>query len=587
MMTDGNGEILVSHRESRMPRSILQGLKLMKLVSKGAAYSALTVLSACAGLSGCNDDNNPSFDQALHDKVKNVVVIYAENRSFDSLFGKVPNVNGLSAVLNADGTTTSAYVKQKDRDGTTDLAKLPQTWGGVTASGNPQVVTQAQSDNLPNAPFSVETAFTAASGVTLTTNDVTRDLVHRFFNEQMQLNGGKMDSYAAWSDAGGLTMGHFDYSQSKLVALAQQYVIADNWFNGAFGGSFLNHQYLVCACAPQYQDAETRGASRIAAVDTDSSGNYTTHLTVASTSPASALSGPPVFANDGAIAPKDYFGSGDGYRGINTLQPAYQPSGNAPASANASDLPYAAMSSSSTLPPQTQTTIGDLLTAKNLTWTWYAGAWNAALADGTQDPSIKRTVIYTPSTPRGSPDFQPHHQPFNYYAEFDPAQHADARTAHLKDEADLVTAAQAGTLPAVAFYKPQGNFNQHPGYANLDDGDSHIADIVAKLQASPQWNNMVIVITYDEFGGQWDHAAPPKGDKLGPGTRLPAIIISPFAKKGTVDHTQYDTGSILRFISRVYDLDSSKLPGLKQRDDALVANGGKAMGDLTAALSIQ
>jgi acid phosphatase len=558
----------------------------MKLASKGAAYFALTALSACAGLSGCNDNNNPSFDQALRDKVKNVVVIYAENRSFDSLFGKLPNVNGLGAVLNADGTPTAAYVKQKDRDGA-ELAKLPQTWGGVTAAGNAQTVTQAQSDNLPNAPFAIETAFKTASGVTLTTADVTRDFVHRFFNEQMQLNGGKMDSYAAWSDAGGLTMGHFDYSGSKLVALAQQYVIADNWFNGAFGGSFLNHQYLICACAPTFGDAETRAASRIATVDKDSSGNYTAHLTVSGSSPASALSGPPVFTNDGAIAPKDYFGAGDGYRGINTLQPAFQPSGNTPATASAADLPYANMANSSTLPQQTQTNIGDLLTGKGVNWTWYAGAWNAALADGTQDPSVKRTVIYTPSTPRGSPDFQPHHQPFNYYAEFDPATHAADRTAHLKDETDLLADAAGGKLPAVAFYKPQGNYNQHPGYANLDDGDSHIADLVAKLQASPQWNNMVIIITYDEFGGQWDHVAPPKGDKLGPGTRLPAIIISPFAKKGTVDHTQYDTGSILRFISRVYDLDSTKLPGLKQRDDALKANGGQAMGDLTAALSIQ
>jgi len=63
----------------------------------------------------------------------------------------------------------------------------------------------------------------------------------------------------------------------------------------------------------------------------------------------------------------------------------------------------------------------------------------------------------------------------------------------------------------VTFYKPQGNLNQHPGYASIADGDAHIADLVAKLQAGPQWTNMVIVITYDEFGGAWDHVAPPAG----------------------------------------------------------------------------
>ena len=68
------------------------------------------------------------------------------------------------------------------------------------------------------------------------------------------------------------------------------------------------------------------------------------------------------------------------------------------------------------------------------------------------------------------------------------------------------------------------------------------------LKSSPQWAHMLIVVTYDEFGGQFDHVAPPKGDLLGPGTRIPALIISPFAKKGYVDHTQYDTGSILKTI---------------------------------------
>ena len=96
---------------------------------------------------------------------------------------------------------------------------------------------------------------------------------------------------------------------------------------------------------------------------------------------------------------------------------------------------------------------------------------------------------------------------------------------------------------------------------------------------------MVIVITYDENGGQWDHVAPPTGDKLGPGTRIPALVISPFSKKGTVDHTQYDTASILRLITRRFDL--TPLAGITARDTALKAAGGAAMGDLTNALNLQ
>jgi acid phosphatase len=96
---------------------------------------------------------------------------------------------------------------------------------------------------------------------------------------------------------------------------------------------------------------------------------------------------------------------------------------------------------------------------------------------------------------------------------------------------------------------------------------------------------MVIVITYDEFGGAWDHVAPPQGDLLGPGTRIPALIISPFAKRGTVDHTQYDTGSILRLITRRFGLDV--LPGISMRDKGLAVHGAPPMGDLTNALELR
>jgi len=522
---------------------------------------------------------------ALHAKVKNIVVIYAENRAFDNLYGNFPGAHGLRDVVDEHGNPRRSYIPQKDRDGTV-LATLPQTWGGVTASGVTPVVTQAQSAGLPNAPFAVETAFTPATGSTLSTFTVTRDLYHRFFENQMEIDGGKNDKFAAWADAGGLTMGHYDYSKSALYQLAQKYTLADEFFAGAFGGSFLNHQYLICACAPAYPNADappTGAHPTIAVLDKDAAGNFLPQLTTSATSAASALDGPPSYVLSGNITPADYFGDGQFYA-VNTMQAPYQPSGNKPVDAVGSDLLYANPTAATTLPPQTQTNIGDELNTAGVSWKWYAGSWKAATADGTQVPSAARTVIYTPSSARGAPDFQPHHAPFNYYANMDPVTHAADRAAHLKDYTDLVADAAAGTLPAVAFYKPQGNFNQHEGYANLDDGDAHIADLVAKLQASPQWKHMVIVITYDEFGGAWDHMAPPKADLIGPGTRIPALVISPLARRGFVDHTPYDTASILRLITRRFDLPT--LPGLKVRDQALRANHEPAMGDLTNALDL-
>jgi len=95
---------------------------------------------------------------------------------------------------------------------------------------------------------------------------------------------------------------------------------------------------------------------------------------------------------------------------------------------------------------------------------------------------------------------------------------------------------------------------------------------------------MVVIVTYDENGGFWDHAAPPKGDRWGPGSRIPALILSPYAKKGFVDHTLYDTTSILRFITRRFDL--PPLAGLRTRDAAFAAQGSPPLGDLTGALDL-
>ena len=520
--------------------------------------------------------------RALRAKVSTIVVIYAENRPLDKLYGNFPGAVGLGEVLDRDGRPRPAYIPQRDRDGTV-LPVLPPTWHGVTATGYQPVVTQTQSMGLPNAPFSIEHAFTAQSGVTLGTSTITRDLVHKFFEHQMQIDGGKNDGYAAWSDAGGLAMGYWDTSGSALYALAREYVLADHFFQGAFGGSFLNHQYLICACAPEYPSADTAPAHpSIAILEKDAAGHDLPRLKTAAKSPQSALDGRPVFALSGNITPANYFGDGKFYA-VNTMQPAFQPSGNPPAVGDGSEL-YADPANATTLPPQSAATIGDRLDAKHVSWVWYAGAWNAALADGRQPPDKVRRAIYAPETPAGSPDFQPHHQPFNYYAKFDPATGAAARAAHLKDYDELIADATAGRLPAVVFYKPQGNLNQHAGYASIADGDAHIADLVAKLRASPQWRGMVIVITYDEFGGAWDQVAPPRGDLLGPGARIPAIVISPLAKHATVDHTPYDTASVLRLITRRLDLES--LPGIVRRDRAIAEHGEPPLGDLTNALDL-
>jgi acid phosphatase len=256
-----------------------------------------TVLGACSNPPprAARLPDEAAITRALRDDIDTIVVIYAENRAFDNLYGNFPNARGLSEVLGADGRPTAAYVPQVDRDGKI-LARLPPAWGGVTAAGFTPVVTQQQSVGLPNAPFSIEHAYTAQSDVTLSTSTVTRDLWHRFFEHQMQIDGGKNDGYAAWSDAGGLALGHYDYSRSALFELAREFVLADNFFQGAFGGSFLNHQYLICACAPEYPAADSAPAKpSITVLEQDAAGHYLPRLKTASDPAPSALDAPPTF----------------------------------------------------------------------------------------------------------------------------------------------------------------------------------------------------------------------------------------------------------------------------------------------------
>lgn len=471
-------------------------------------------------LSGCMpvQSNIPELN-----KIGHIVVIYAENRSFDNLYGLFPGANGIDNAM-------TAYVPQKDRDGSV-LATLPPTWD---SKGQPDAA--YSTEKLPNKPFLIPSTPGA-----WTPDKATRDLVHRFYNNQMQIDGGKNDQFAAYSDAGGLSMGYYDGSSMQMWKLAQQYTLADNFFMGAFGGSFLNHIYLACACAPLNA---TPPAARKSVLKDDG-----VTLSLAADGPASALQGPPKYANDNAYTP-------DGY-GVNTLQAPFQPSGNAPAAGG--DLKLADPANTTTLPPQTQATIGDRLSAQRVSWAWFGQSWNDALKDGMQAPTAKRGVIYS-----GAVNFQPHHQPYNYFANFAPG--TAARAQHLKDASDFVAGLKDGSVPAVSFIKPQGNLNQHPGYTDVMQGDAYVADLIRQIQASPIWKDTAIIVTYDENGGFWDHAAPPKGDRFGPGTRIPAIIVSPYAKKGFVDHTSYDTGSILKFITQRYNLDP--LPGLTTRPNA-------------------
>ena len=413
--------------------------------------------------------------------IDHLVVIYLENRSFDNLYGRFAGANGI-----ANASTTA-------------LTQLNGPGGSPYSPCLPQVDAHLTSICVPNGQ-------TFDIGAYIPPTSPTIDLVHRYYQNQVQIDGGRNDLFTWASDARGLTMGTYDTSALPLAKLAAQYTLADNFYQAAFGGSFLNHQWLAAAQTPLFDYGYAGRPSTCAATFGT---NYMNTVLGANGMPAAGKD-----LQLTTVAAGNY--------DVNTTQPWYPP--------------YAAGTSDcKRLQPLTENNIGDELSAEHVSWAWYAGGWNAA-ESGHPDPL-----------------FQYHHQPFNYFYKYRPG--TAARAQHLLDETAFVAAAQAGSLPAVSFVKPIGQNNEHPGYTDLMTGELHTLDLVNAVMSGPDWKSTAIVITYDEMGGFWDHAAPPAGDQWGPGTRIPAIIVSPWARKGFVDHTAYDTTAILATIEHRWDVD--------------------------------
>ena len=252
-------------------------------------------------------------------------------------------------------------------------------------------------------------------------------------------------------------------------------------------------------------------------------------------------------------------GLGCGEYAVNTTQPPYQPFQPGTPQANL-------------LPPQTSPTIGDRLSAAGVDWAWYSGGWSNADGDigapgwtNGNGPTCSDPNARTDATFPNCPDklFQFHHQPFNYFATYAPG--TAARAAHLRDEAEFLNLANASSndcqLKPVSFIKPVGAENEHPGYTGETQGSDHLVDLLKAVDQSRCSKDTMVVVTYDEFGGAWDHVSPPgqgtRGphDKWGPSTRVPALVVSPGLRGDfVVDHNQYDTTSILATIEQRFGL---------------------------------
>lgn len=529
-----------------------------------------------------------------------IVVIYQENHSFDNLYGKWGEVPGAG---HAPDGLPAAPVAQIASDGVAYRCLL-QLDVNLTA---PSPLAAACSDYLRNGTngtfdsafpatsfFSIDavipsTATTCPPINTAASNGVlngqglpggcTRDIVHRYYQEQFQLNGGKLNRYVLGSDAAGLVLGVYDstklpiyrylHNQMPGVPTAPNYVIADKFFQAAYGGSFLNHQWLIAAATPVFANADNSGGSNDLHSVVDGRGMPVTYplysasigtavadrSLTASCSPASNRAPTPATTIEGRpITCGDYV--------VNTIQPFAQP--YAPGTADARRLP-----------PLTNPTIGDRLSDAGVSWAWFSGGWDNAAGNVNglgwtngagptcSDPATAGGATY-PFCPRG--DFQFHHQPFNYFANYAPD--TAARAAHLKDVVEFLQLARSGALPAVSFVKPIGSDNEHPGYASEPNGSDFLVELIRAVVEGPNADDTLIIVTYDEFGGQADHVAPPSSthrfgpsDAFGPGTRIPALLLARNFPRNGIDSQPHDTTSIVKTIELRF-----KLAPLSSRD---------------------
>jgi phospholipase C len=218
---------------------------------------------------------------------------------------------------------------------------------------------------------------------------------------------------------------------------------------------------------------------------------------------------------------------------LNNYNPGYFGNGNnAYTDTNANNTVF-------TIPPSSVPSIGDDLIKNNVSWKYYGDQWNNYVPDPYQ--------LNYGAIGKETDEYCNICNPFQY----DTSIMADAsvRTAHIQDTANLYNDIKDGTLPAVSIVKPSGLVDGHPSSSKLDLFEGFTKKIVDAVKKNPKlWKDTAIFITEDEGGGYYDSGYVQPLDYFGDGTRIPLIVVSPYATGGKINHNYADHVSILKFI---------------------------------------
>jgi phospholipase C len=510
--------------------------------------------------------------------IKHLVVIFQENVSFDHYFGTYPkaaNLPGETAFHAASGTPTSINNLVTPLDTTNQFKPLT---GVDLLNNNP--------NNNPNAPVAPNNSKTNGSGASnpfrlSPSQALTADQGHNEGPEESAYNNGHMDGFPAWvGTAGpppagppaavgtkGLTMGYYDGNTvTALWNYAQSYAMNDNAYTTQFGPSTPGALNLVAG--------QTSGVT--ATLNVFSASNTLLHPTHEAWAEAAQI-------------PSNITEIGDG-------DPLQDVCSNP-------TLDQVTMKTRN---------IGDLLNDAGITWGAFMGGFDLTVVNPNGTMGCNRqTNPAAPGIPAfTSVDYIPHHAWFQYFASTRNISHARPSSVaaigqssiptgpqngkpepanHQYDINDFFAALNANNLPAVSFLKAAAFQDGHAGYSDPLDEQTFLVNTINALQKSTFWKDTAVVIIYDDSDGWYDHQMPPivnpssnpnvdtlngpgvcnngfqqgtptpaiplngafgqpAWGRCGYGTRIPLLIISPWAKKNFVDHTLTDQTSVLRFI---------------------------------------
>ncbi|SHL40782.1 alkaline phosphatase family protein [Actinacidiphila paucisporea] len=490
------------------------------------AFAGAAALVLAGGTAPAYADSNNHGGGKTATPIKHLVVIFDENISFDHYFGSYP------VAANTDGTKFTA------------------------AKNTPKNI-----DTLSHAGLLKKNPNQYAPKRLGPSQAVTCDQNHNYGAEQYAANGGKADQYVQNTETStcsgglfgepGLVMDYYDGNTvTGLWNYAQHYSLGDNSYSTTYGPSTPGALNLV--------SGQTHG--------------------VISVDPKSGTENPTQTAT-----PDKYTVLSPDAKGVGTVindpDPAFD------------DCSDASHTGSNALAVMQGKNVGDLLNKQGVTWGWFQGGFRPSTAwDGKAgDYANCQASTHTNVGGAASVDYSPHHSPFQYYKSTSNPHHLapentaeighDGQANHNYDLTDFDSALKAGNLPAVSFLKAAEFQDGHGAYSDPIDEQNFLIKEINQLQQSPEWKDTAVVISYDDSDGWYDHAyaTPQNGskdatvgsngkavdspacqagpasaggyaDRCGPGTRQPLLVVSPYSKVNSVDHTRTEQTSITKFI---------------------------------------